>query len=162
MTNISWDEAQQYVIWLSNLTGRPYRLLSEAEWEYAARAGSTTRYSFGNDETELGQYAWYFANAAQQTHDVGTRLPNAFGLFDMHGNVWQWCADPWHPTYNGTPPLDGSVWQDGNTSLRVLRGGSWYDAPERLRSAHRNKEPPGLRAYNIGLRVARTWWFSGP
>jgi formylglycine-generating enzyme required for sulfatase activity len=162
VTNISWDEAQQYVIWLSNLTGRPYRLLSEAEWEYAARAGSTTRYSFGNDETELGQYAWYFANAAQQTHDVGTRLPNAFGLFDMHGNIWQWCADPWHPTYNGTPPLDGSVWQDGNTSLRVLRGGSWYDAPERLRSAHRNKEPPGLRAYNIGLRVARTLWFSGP
>jgi formylglycine-generating enzyme required for sulfatase activity len=161
VTNISWDEAQQYVAWLSRLTGQPYRLLSEAEWEYAARAGATTRFFFGNDDVAVGQYAWYYANSAHQANPVGKKDPNAFGLFDVHGNVWEWCADTWHPGYEGAPQ-DGSVWREGDASLRVLRGGSWYDAPDILRSANRNREPPSLRAYNIGLRIARTLVSPGP
>jgi formylglycine-generating enzyme required for sulfatase activity len=160
VTNISWDAAEQYVAWLSRLTGKSYRLLSEAEWEYAARGGTATRFFFGDDEAPIGQYAWYHVNSAHQTNPVGKKEPNSFGLFDMHGNVWEWCADTWHPNYEGAPQ-DGSVWRGGDTSLRVLRGGSWWDAPDILRSANRNKEPPSLASFNIGLRIARTL-SSGP
>jgi formylglycine-generating enzyme required for sulfatase activity len=161
VTNISWNEARQYVVWLEGLTGRPYRLLSEAEWEYAARAGTATRFFFGDDDAVAGTYVVYYLNSGHETKPVGTKHPNAFGLFDMYGNVWQWCEDPSHPNYRGAP-VDGSAWQDSDTSLRILRGGSWYDNTDRLRSAGRNREPPSLRAYNIGFRVARTLATRGP
>ena len=88
--NVSWDDIQPYLRWLSKVTGKPYRLLSEAEWEYAASAGSQTAYSFGDDEKELDRYAWFDENSGGKTHPVGEKLPNAFGLYDMYGNVYEW------------------------------------------------------------------------
>jgi formylglycine-generating enzyme required for sulfatase activity len=155
LINVSWQDAHEYVTWLSRMTGQHYRLLSEAEWEYAARAGTTTRYSFGDDEGMLGEHAWYAKNSDNRTHPVGKKKPNAFGLFDMHGNVWEWCEDNWHPNYEGAPG-DGSVWPGGEPSLRVLRGGSWTNGPSLLRSAVRYGLQPGYRILGVGFRVART------
>src|SRR5207249_7461576 len=90
---VSWDDAKVYSAWLAKQTGKPYRLLTEAEWEYAARAGNPGRYSFGDNETQLGEYAWFSNNSDSKTQPVGTKKPNAFGLYDMHGNVWQWVED---------------------------------------------------------------------
>ena len=101
--NVSWDDIRLYLIWLSKITGNTYRLLSEAEWEYAARAGSQSIYSFGDDEKELGRYAWFEENSGEKTHPVGEKLPNAFGLHDMHGNVWEWMQDCWNENYNEAP-----------------------------------------------------------
>ena len=154
--NVSWFEVKQYVSWLSRITGKDYRLLSEAEWEYAERAGTTTRYSFGDDEAALGQYAWYLDNSGNQIHPIGEKLPNAFQLYDMQGNVWEWVEDTWHPDYTGNPPTDGSEWKGGDTSLRDFRGGSWLSAASSLRSATRNKLQPFLHNLNIGFRVARS------
>jgi formylglycine-generating enzyme required for sulfatase activity len=148
--NVSWEDAQAYVSWLSHRTGKAYRLLSEAEWEYCCRAGTTTRYVFGDSISRSQAQA-----QASQTAEVGTFQPNAWGLYDTHGNVWEWCADNWHPNYRGAPG-DGSVWPGGDVSLRVLRGGSWYDNPDFLRSADRNGVRPGGRGNYIGFRVART------
>jgi formylglycine-generating enzyme required for sulfatase activity len=153
--NISWADARQYVEWLSKLTGQDYRLLSEAEWEYAARAGTTTSYSFGNDETALGKYAWYAENANEQAHSVGERKANAFGLFDMHGNVWEWVEDCYHDRYEGAP-TDGSAWTDGECDRRVIRGGSWNERPQGLRSASRDRISPDFRNLILGFRVGRT------
>jgi formylglycine-generating enzyme required for sulfatase activity len=153
--DVSWDDAQQYVAWLSRSTGKPYRLLSEAEWEYSARAGSTTTYSWGH---EIGENN---ANCDgcksqwdnKQTAPVGSFRPNAFGLYDMHGNVWQFTEDPWHESYKDAP-VDGSVWAtDGDASRRVVRGGSWGMDPQFLRSASRNGYPVGSRSSNLGFRV---------
>jgi formylglycine-generating enzyme required for sulfatase activity len=110
--NITWDDAKRYAAWLSRMTGKPYRLLTEAEWEFAARAGTKTAYSFGDDEAMLGQYAWYNANSGRRPHPVGEKKPNAFGLYDMHGNVYQWVEDCIHENYNGAP-VDGSAWTLG-------------------------------------------------
>jgi formylglycine-generating enzyme required for sulfatase activity len=124
---VSWDEAKIYVTWLAKQTGKPYRLLTEAEWEYAARAGSTTVYPWG-DEIGKGNANCDGCGSQwdnTQTGAVGQFKPNAFGLYDMYGNVWQWVEDPWHANYDGAP-TDGSVWlEGGNVSIRVLRGGSW-------------------------------------
>ena len=122
--NVSWEDAQQYISWLNSQTpDAPYRLLSEAEWEYCCRAGSTTQYSWGDDVRRIGDFAWYSENSNDRTHPVGEKSPNAFGLHDMHGNVWEWCADEYHENYNGAP-TDGSSRQ-GEGMARVLRGGSW-------------------------------------
>jgi formylglycine-generating enzyme required for sulfatase activity len=160
--NVSWFEAQQYTAWLSKLTGKQYRLLSEAEWEYAARAGTTTLYSFGNNKEQLSEYAWYVDNTPRDENHplgwaqpVGKKKPNAFGLHDMHGNVWEWCADNWHETYKGAPN-DGSVWLGGNTSKRVLRGGSFDFEPPSVRSAWRDGYVADKRNEWGGFRVART------
>jgi formylglycine-generating enzyme required for sulfatase activity len=154
--NVSWDDAKQYVAWLSRLTGKTYRLLTEAEWEYAARAGTTTLYSFGDDVAELQYYAWYTVNSDGKTHPVGEKKPNAFGLYDMHGNVSEWVEDPWHGNYNGAPS-DGSAWvEGGDPSWHVLRGSNWVDAPELLRSASRNGFNTGGRRNDFGFRVGRT------
>lgn len=110
--NLTWDEAQRYTTWLTKLMGRPYRLLSETEWEYAARAGTTTLFSFGDDEAVLGEYASYNGNSDLKTHPVGEKKPNGFGLYDMHGNVWEWVQDCWHDSYDGAP-TDGSAWTTG-------------------------------------------------
>ncbi len=124
--NVDWSDAVQYVQWLAGMTGKPYRLLSEAEWEYAARADTTTRFSFGDDDFELDRYAWYFKNSDRKTQSVGTKTANGFGLYDTHGNVYEWVADPWHENYENAPS-DGSVWRDNPVPNRhVARSGSWY------------------------------------
>jgi lipoprotein NlpI len=128
------------------------RLPSEAEWEYAARAGTTGAYSFGDDPKELDAYAWHHGNAAGNDPPVGAKRANPWGLHDVHGYLWEWCADPWHDTYEGAP-ADGSVWAaGGDAERRVLRGGSWKDGAERLTSSHRRAAPRGLRDDAVGLR----------
>jgi formylglycine-generating enzyme required for sulfatase activity len=151
---VNWHDANTFAAWLSKKVGKVYRLLTEAEREYAARAGTTTRYSFGDDRAWLSEYAWYEANAGGATHPVGEKKPNAFGLFDMHGNVWAWCEDTWHSDYRGAPN-DGSAWLTDDTPHRVLRGGSWYRPANGLRSAFRISLLPGERYNDIGFRLAR-------
>ena len=151
---VSWEQAKGYVRWLTKMTGKDYRLLTESEWEYAARAGSQARWSFGDDETHLGDYAWYAENSEGKTQPVGTKKPNAFGLYDMHGNVWQWVEDCYHDSYQGAPS-DGSAWVD-QCSNRVVRGGSWSGYPDYLRSAYRYGNGSDYRNVNLGFRVGRT------
>jgi formylglycine-generating enzyme required for sulfatase activity len=167
VTNVSWEDAEAYVGWLSQQTGQQYRLPSEAEWEYCCRAGTTTRYAFGdsiaNQQAQFSGREW---SDAKQTVEAGTFPPNAWGLYDMHGNVWEWCADHWHHDYKGAPQ-DGSVWVGGvrrpppgwpNHDPRyVLRSGSWdTNNPDDLRSAARNWLRSGVRDEVIGFRVARS------
>ena len=155
MIDVSWDDAKEYVGWLSRKTGKSYRLLSEAEWEYAARAGTTTQYAFGDTiRKSQAQYSEGSLSSAGRTVEVGSFPANRFGLHDMHGNVWEWVEDAWHSSYQGAP-ADGSVWQGGDVSLRVLRGGAWSLQPDVLRSAFRFRHP-SLRLYNFGFRLART------
>ncbi len=155
--DVSWEDARAYCEWLSKTTGCGYRLLSEAEWEYACRAGATTAYSFGDDARELGQYAWYKANSDKKTRPVGEKLSNAFGLHDMHGNVWEWCEDAWHENYNGKPKdlrSTGAAWVGGSTR-RVLRGGAFNNTRRRLRSAYRGVDHDTSSFMFRGFRVAR-------
>ena len=158
--NVSWEDAKEYVAWLSDTMGAEYRLLSEAEWEYAARAGSQTLYSWNDDEPvcEKGAKTGAVFGGCEErsTQPVGFSAPNKFGLHDMHGNVWEWVEDPWHDTYDNAP-TDGSVWTEGgDTSRRVLRGGSWFNGPDYLRSADRSRYHPAYRLDYFGFRVART------
>jgi formylglycine-generating enzyme required for sulfatase activity len=155
--NVTWDDAQQYVAWFSKMTGKPYRLLTEAEWEYAARAGTTTPYFWG-DEIGKGN-----ANCNgcgnqwdnRQTAPFGSFKPNAFGLYDMAGNVWQWLQDCYQDNYNEAP-MDGSARTSGDCSRRVVRGGSYSTVPRLLRSAGRIGSPSDNRSGNVGFRVGRT------
>ena len=160
---VSWNDATRYIAWLSARTGQTYRLPSEAEWEYAARAGSATKYRWGDDVgtghancSECGSQ-W----DDKQTAPVGSFPPNAWGLYDMNGNVWQWVEDPYHDTYNGAPAA-GSVWAAGGSSSRVVRGGSWHGDADFLRSAYRNSNPPDSRYGTYGFRVARTLLAASP
>lgn len=128
------------------------RLPSEAEWEYVARAGTTTQYSFGDDAKDLDAHGWYTGNAAGNDPPVGVKKPNAWKLYDVHGYLWEWCADPWHPNYQGAP-TDGSVWtKDGDGKRRVIRGGSWKDKAEKLTSTYRAGVPKETQDDAIGLR----------
>jgi formylglycine-generating enzyme required for sulfatase activity len=155
--NVSWDEAQQYTAWFSKMTGRPYRLLTEAEWEYAARAGSTTAYVWGDEigkgNTNCGSCGSQWDS--RETSPVGSFAPNGFGLYDMAGDVWQWVQDCYHDNYNGAP-TDGSAWAVADCSRRAVRGGSWLNAPPLLRSASRNGNSTGSRIDYIGFRLGRT------
>jgi formylglycine-generating enzyme required for sulfatase activity len=168
---VSWYDAVEFCARLSQQTGRPYRLPSEAEWEYACRAGTTTPFHFG--ETITPELANYNGNVTygkgvkgeyrEQTTPVGSfGVGNEFGLYDMHGNVWEWCADHWHNNYEGAPS-DGSVWEDDNNNQNhywLLRGGSWVNNPADCRCAFRYYDLPGdLSDYNIGFRVvcAAAW-----
>jgi formylglycine-generating enzyme required for sulfatase activity len=149
---VSWEEAVNFCQKLSQQTGKAYRLPSEAEWEYAARAGTTTQYSFGDDEGLLEQYAWYNKNSQNRSHPVGERKPNDWGLYDLHGNVWEWCQDKWHQNYEDAPG-DGRVWEDGGSDHRLLRGGSWGSFGFGCRSANRFNLAPGDRIIYFGFRV---------
>lgn len=153
---VSWNDAVAFCEALSTKVGRTIRLPSEAEWEYACKAGSgDTKYFFGNDDGQLGTYAWYWGNSGSRTHDVGGRTPNPWGLRDVHGNVWEWCEDVWHDTYIGAPP-DGSAWTSGGDGVgRVLRGGSWGNGENNgCLSASRGWYPPDYSNSNGGFRIA--------
>jgi formylglycine-generating enzyme required for sulfatase activity len=152
--NVTWDDAQHFVAWLARMTGRPYRLLTEAQWEYAARAGTTTAYPFGDDPASLLAHAWYKANSDSKPHPVGKKAANQWNLYDMEGDVWQWVEDCYHVTYDGAP-TDGSAWTAGECNSRVLRGGSWISEPQFLRSACREYRSPDIRSDNRGFRVGR-------
>jgi len=155
VANVSWNDAQIFVQRLSARTGKRYRLPSEAEWEYAARAGSTGDYSFGSDPSQLGQHGWFQENSGRQTRPVGEKLANAFGLHDVHGNVWEWVQDCYNDSYAGAP-LDGSAWERGNCSRRLLRGGSWDDTVLYARASGRYWNGASIRYNYVGFRVART------
>ena len=151
--NVSWQDAQAYVRWLSRVTGKAYRLLSESEWEYVARAGTTGPFHFGSTITT--EQANYGSNRGR-TAPVGSFPANAFGLHDVHGNVMERVEDCWHASYRGAPG-DGSAWtRGGNCDARVLRGGSWYYGAQYLRSANRYELSAGNRFSFAGFRVART------
>ena len=170
---VSWSDVQAYVYWLSGKTGEAYRLLSEAEWEYVARAGTRTarywgvskrdqcRYANGADEALKRRHAdwpWSIAlcdDGHAKTAPVGSYEANGFGLHDVLGNVMEWTEDCWNGSYDGAPS-DGSAWTSGDCGRRVLRGGRWDTIPGNLRSAFRNKITTGLRVNGLGFRVART------
>jgi formylglycine-generating enzyme required for sulfatase activity len=164
VTNVSWNEAVAYAKWLSNKTGQTYRLLSEAEWEYAARAGTTTPFSFGSTiSTSQANYDgnYTYGNGSkgdyrQKTTPAGTFSANVFGLHDMHGNVWEWVQDCHAGNYSAGQPSNGSAYTSGSCSYRVDRGGSWYSLPQNLRSASRDGDEPSGRGNLVGFRVART------
>ncbi|GCA95934.1 SUMF1/EgtB/PvdO family nonheme iron enzyme [Microcystis aeruginosa] len=150
---VSWDDAQAFCQKLSQITGKTYRLPTEAEWEYACRAGTTTRFYFGDDANQLGDYAWYIGNSQKTTHPVGQKKPNAWGLYDMSGNVWEWCEDNWHNNYIGAPK-DGSAWLTNDNHSQILRGGAWYYLPYFCRSAFRISFSRRDGSYNDdGFRV---------
>jgi formylglycine-generating enzyme required for sulfatase activity len=149
--NVNFADAQTYVEWLRRKTGKPYRLLSEAEWEYAARAGTTTWFFFGDtiDETKAN-----YGTTRGQTTEVGSFPPNRFGLFDMAGNSAQWVQDCHHESYEGAP-ADGSAWLTGDCKLRNVRGAGWSLSARSLRAAQRIGDPPEQRNTHLGFRVAR-------
>ena len=157
--HVSWNDAQAYVRWLSSITGKRYRLLSEAEYEYAARAKSRTAYPWG-DGVSLNREPMANCDgcgsqwAGKQTAPVGSFPANAFGLYDMIGNVWEWTEDCWNPSYEGAP-TDGSPWKSGDCRFRVVRGGSWRNDPGLLRSAGRVRHFADYRNDNLGFRIAR-------
>jgi formylglycine-generating enzyme required for sulfatase activity len=176
VVGVAWDDAVAYCTWLAERTDRPYRLPTEAEWEYACRAGTETRWSFGDNEKALDDYGWYSKNAQHKLHPVGQKRPNPWGLLDMHGNVWEWCAD-WYAEdayskraasistaaadaaasrgeaageyiYDPTSPETGSN--------RVVRGGSWRGGAGICRSAYRGRGVPSIRDDYLGFRLSRT------
>jgi formylglycine-generating enzyme required for sulfatase activity len=157
VVSVSWEDARAYANWLSQQTGKAYRLLNESEWEYCCRAGTTTEFAFGDTIThQQAQFSEGRIGSVKQTVEVGTFPSNAWGLYDVHGNVSEWCEDNWHPDYQGAPQ-DGSVWADGSLSRRVLRGGSWGDMlSDYLRAASRSWRVPTDRDSSIGFRLART------
>ena len=149
---VSWEDAAAYCAWLSEQSGANYRLLTEAEWEYACRAGSAAEYCFGDDEIQLAEYAWYDKNSGDKTHPVGEKQANAFGLYDMHGNVREWVQD-WYAEYPQTPQNNPHGPESGTN--RIYRGGGWGSAPRVVRSAFRFGFSPGARYRNLGFRLAR-------
>ncbi|RCV64719.1 Formylglycine-generating enzyme, required for sulfatase activity, contains SUMF1/FGE domain [Methanophagales archaeon] len=151
---VSWDDVHEFIKKLNEKEGTgKYRLPSEAEWEYACRAGTSTRYSFGDSESKLGDYAWYGDNSGAKTHPVGQKKPNSWGLYDMHGNVWEWVQDSWHGRYDGAP-ADGSAWE-GDGAYRVIRGGSWCGDAGCCRSAYRSSRDPRNRNDGLGFRILK-------
>lgn len=153
--NVSWDDAQAYLQWLTEQAGRSYRLPTEAEWEHAARAGSNTPWYWGDDPLQAKRFAWFLDNSVGKTQPVGARAPNAFGLYDMAGNVYEWVEDWWHQNYTGAPD-DGRAWLEedgGDSGRRVLRGGAWCYPPVLTRSASRFKFNPASRDFFVGFRV---------
>lgn len=167
--NISWEDSVAYTRWLSEQTGERYRLPSEAEWEYAARVGTRTKYHFGNDRSRLCEYGnhadrstdygWRNSSCSdgvgRRTAIVGMYRPNPYGIHDMNGNVWEWVQDCWNSSHRGAP-AEGTARQNGDCSRRVLRGGGWNNNHRYLRSAFRCGYATRYRFRSIGFRVART------
>ena len=171
--NVSYEDTSLFVAWLSEKTGRKYRLLTEAEWEYAARAGSDKSRYWGNSTEDACHYANVFTKATIakykdadravfpcddgfiETAPVGKFKPNRFGLHDMLGNVWEWVDDCWNASYAGAPG-DGSAWKTGECFRRVVRGGGWYYGPRNVRLAKRLPTAPTKRSHDLGFRVARS------
>ena len=158
---VSWFDVEQYAKWLSKKTGHTYRMISEAEREYAARAGSTGPFPFPFDNGDASRYSiaqhantYGPTDGYSYTAPVGSYPANAFGVYDMHGNVYEWTADCWHDGYDGAPS-DGSVWSGGDCSVRVMRGNDWGEAPVFSRSGNRNNRAPDVRGDFLGFRVAR-------
>ncbi len=149
---VSWDDAQAFLRWLSGKGDGAYRLPTEAEWEYACRAGTTTAFNFGDDVARVGDYAWIGANSGYTTHLAGQKRPNAWGLYDMHGNVWDWCQD-WLGDYPSGAVLDPAGGTSGE--IRVIRGGSWHSPAGYCRSAMRRYYSPDSRNISLGFRVVR-------
>ncbi|MCC6232584.1 MAG: formylglycine-generating enzyme family protein [Verrucomicrobiales bacterium] len=158
--NITWDDATRYGIWLTQQewnagrlrSGWHYRLPTEAEWEYACRAGTSTPYSHDLDATwsQIPDYAWFAPNSGNKTHPVASRLPNPWGLYDMHGNVHEWCSDAFGPLPSGSV----TDWaRTGAATLRVFRGGSWADDAYTCRSAFRSGASPEVRSSTFGFRI---------
>jgi formylglycine-generating enzyme required for sulfatase activity len=161
--NVSWQDAEAYCKWLSQETGQIYRLPTEAEWEYACRAGSELIWCFGDDPRSLGPYAWYEKNSDKKTQSVGEKKANAWGIYDMHGNVYEWCGD-WYKGdfYTDSPvsnpsvdagPVDYQVIR--HATYHVIRGGSWGSRARHCRSAYRSRFGPVGRDDSIGFRCAR-------
>ncbi|MES1980846.1 MAG: formylglycine-generating enzyme family protein [Pseudomonadota bacterium] len=149
--NVSWSDAQEFIRKLNARTGKQYRLPSEAEWEYACRAGHHQEYCGGDN---VDSVAWYAGNSGNAIHASAAKRANAWGLYDMSGNIWEWVEDSWHDSYHGAP-ADGSAWQ-GDGVRRVLRSGAWYLMPHYVRAASRSRVEPVSREYGLGFRVART------
>ncbi len=152
---VSWNEAQEFAKRLSARTGQPYRLPTEAEWEYAARAGSTASYAFGDDVTELDQHAWYIDNAAEKTHPVGQKLPNRFGLYDVHGNVWEWTQDCAREA-SKREGIDDTVAKNIRDCHRSYRGGSMANKASSLALSFFQSGGVGDRYFAMGFRIARS------
>lgn len=153
---VSWNDSKEYISWLNNFTGNNYRLPSESEWEYSARAGSNSKYNWGNsigiNNANCGSEC---GDSYSNTSPVKSFRANNFGLYDMHGNVWEWVEDKWHGNYNGAPS-DGSAWTSGsNTNNGVMRGGSWYSTASYLRSAASYSDKPTARFHTTGFRIAQ-------
>ncbi len=149
--NVSWNDVQAFIRKLNQKAGsNKYRLPTEAEWEYTCRAGSTTKFSFGDSESSLGAYAWYKDNSGDKTHPVGQKSPNAWGLYDMHGNVWEWCQD-WSGDYPSGAVTNPKGLSSG--SFRVFRGGSWYGSAGGCESARRRYGSPGDASFSLGFRL---------
>jgi formylglycine-generating enzyme required for sulfatase activity len=165
---VSWNDVQEFIKKLNAKEGtNKYRLPSEAEWEYACRAGTTTCYLFDDVDSNLNEYSWYSGYVNHDdwrkdrnkintagTHPVGQKKPNPWGLYDILGNVWEWCQDEYHESYEGAP-IDGSAWIDGYKSFRVERGGSWRSYSAGCRAMARDFNDPDYRSYSLGFRLLR-------
>jgi formylglycine-generating enzyme required for sulfatase activity len=162
MDRVNWHEANDFCERATKLLREDkqlakderIRLPSEAEWEYCCRAGTTTAWSFGDDVKELGKHAWFKENSAKEDPPVGKRLPNPWGLYDMHGYVWEWCLDAWHLDYKGAP-IDGSARVKADSKERVLRGGAYPDPADMLRCAYRRHVDAKTRSGDIGFRCVK-------
>ena len=152
---VSWEDCRGFVEKLNaKVGGGKFSLPTEAQWEYACRAGSTSRFCFGDDESGLGEYAWYLGHSDSKTHPVGEKKPNAWGLYDMYGNAWEWCADWYDGGYYAGSPTDNPTGPPEDV-FRVARGGGWNDAAGCCRSAFRGMFPPGRGVRTLGFRVSR-------
>lgn len=152
--NISWDHANEFCRRLSQSIGKNIRLLTEAEWEYICRSGTTTEYFFGEEWRSLQKYAWFDLNSMDKTHPVATKLPNPWGLYDVVGNVWEWCSDVWCSDYRDTPYGSSAQRNLADQPRRVIRGGAWDMDYYRCRSAYRSCESRELATSKIGFRIA--------
>ena len=154
--NVSWDDANAYCQWLSEETGKNIHLPTEAEYEYAARGGNRSNGYTYSGSNNIDEVAWYLGNSGRRPHRVGTKAPNELGIYDMSGNVWEWCEDWYHTSYDGAP-TDGSAWlmEDPNNPYRVVRGGSWFNYDSNCRVANRGNNLPSFRDFDNGFRCAQ-------